>query len=72
MVLILALGIGAGTALFSIVDGAFLHPLAYREAHRFVVLNQDFPRQELKSWMFSLPEYLDLRSRSHAFQDLVA
>jgi putative ABC transport system permease protein len=72
VVLILGLGIGAGTALFSIVDGAFLHPLAYRDAHRFVVLNQDFPRQELESWFFSLPEYLDLRSRTHAFQDLVA
>jgi len=72
VVLILALGIGAGTALFSVVDGAFLHPLAYRDPHRFVVLNQDFPRQELKSWFFSLPEYLDLRSRAHAFQDLVA
>jgi putative ABC transport system permease protein len=72
VVLILALGIGSGTALFSIVDGAFLHPFAYRDAHRFVVLNQDFPRQEIKSWFFSLPEYLDLRSRAHAFQDLVA
>jgi len=72
VVLILALGIGAATALFSIVDCAFLHPFAYRDADRFVVLNQDFPRQEIKSWFFSLPEYLDLRGRAHAFQDLVA
>ena len=72
VVLILALGIGASTALWSIVDGAFIHPLAYRDPHRFVVLNQDFPRQDLKSWFFSVPEYLDLRHRTHAFQDLVA
>src|SRR5215472_2083028 len=72
VVLILALGIGAGTALFSIVEGAFLHPFGYRDPQRFLVLNQEFPRQQLKSWFFSVAEYRELRGHGHAFQDLVA
>ncbi len=71
-VLTLAVGIGASVALYSIVDGAFLHPFKYRSSDRFVLLLARFPHKKANSWIFSVPEYQDIRSHSHIFLDLVA
>lgn len=72
IVFILALGIGASGALFSVINGAFLHPFAYIDINRFLVLNESFPRKNLSSYFFSVPELVDIRNLNHVFDDVGA
>src|SRR5579872_3692255 len=69
-VLTLALGIGANTAVFSIVYSALLRPLPYRDASRLMVLNETTPNVGVVS--VSYPNFLDWRAQSHAFSEMAA
>lgn len=69
-VLTLALGIGANTAVFSIVYSALLQPLPYRDASRLMVLNETTPNVGLVS--VSYPNFLDWRAQSHTFSEMAA
>ena len=64
VVLVLALGIGATTAIFSVIDAALLRPLPYPEAERLVAVYT--PGQN----PFSFPQYLDWKRDTEVFADL--
>jgi len=65
-VLTLALGIGACTAIFSVVDGVLLRPLPYPEAERIVQLREVNPAG--RPIPFAEPNFLDVRARSQTLE----
>ena len=65
-VLTLALGVGACTAIFSVVDGVLLRSLPYPDAERIVQLRE--VNSAGVQIAFAEPNYLDVRARSHTFE----
>jgi putative ABC transport system permease protein len=61
VVLTLALGIGANTAMFSVVRGVLLKPLANRDENRLIYIRQSAPGMNVDNADFSVPELQDLR-----------
>ena len=69
-VITLALGIGANTAIFSIVNAVLLRPLPYPNADRIMVLNESSgPGQD---YSVALPDYFDWRNDNTVFEHLAA
>ncbi len=68
--LTLALGVGANTAIFSIVDAVLLRALPYTSADRLVKVGVDNPGLSLRDVRFSAPELDDMRSRPGVFDEL--
>src|SRR3984893_8917363 len=68
-VLTLALGVGANTAIFSIVDAVLLRPLPYRDPDRLVRIFVNEPGVGLRDVRFSKPELDDLQTRSGVFEE---
>ena len=61
VVLTLALGIGANAAIFTLVRGVLLRPLANRDEDRLIYIRQSAPGLHVENTTFSVPELQDLR-----------
>ena len=62
VILTLALGIGANAAIFTLVRGVLLRPLANRDENRLIYIHQSAPGIGSENENFSVPELLDLKA----------
>ena len=72
VVVTLALGIGANTAVFSVVDGVLLRPLPFPDAERLLVVWEDDRLNQKPRYPVAPANYLDWLSGSRAFESLSA
>jgi len=68
----LALGIGANTAIFSVVEGVLLRPLPYSDPDRLVSLWENDRLRGTTQEGFSLPDYSDVREGNGVFDSMAA
>src|SRR5262245_28378675 len=70
-VVTLALGIGANTAIFSVVDKLLVRSLAVKEPDRLVLINKVSVKPHFVSTVFSYPDFQDYREQNRVFSDLL-
>jgi len=70
--LTLALGIGANTAIFSIVNGVILRPLGYPKPEQLMYLTTQFPSLGFLEFWVSPPEYMEYREQNQSFAEVGA
>ena len=70
--LTLALGIGATTAIFSVVNVVLLHPLPYRHQEELVLVTENLPAMSSDEIGVSASEYLDYRDRNRSFSEVAS
>ena len=67
-ILTLALGIGANTAIFSVVNGVILKPLPYPSPERLVYITSQFPNLGFDQFWISAPEFVEFAESNRSFQ----
>jgi len=72
VIVTLALGIGANSALFSVVDAILLRPLPYSHSEQLVSVKEDMPGANLTDAGMSQPELDDFQQRSGVFDQISA
>ena len=70
VILTLALGIGANTAIFSFANGILLRPLPYPQSDRLAVLDETALKRGIDSMSVSFPNFLDWREQNKVFEDI--
>lgn len=68
----LALGIGANSAIFSVVNAIVLRPLPYRNSKDLIVLRGNLNRPGLEAIEMSAPEFTDIKTQSSSFEQVAA
>ncbi|HEY6333672.1 MAG TPA: ABC transporter permease [Blastocatellia bacterium] len=71
-IIALSLGIGATTAIFSVVNAVLLKPLQFRGPDRIVQIWGKFDRQGIPQNWISEPEFADLRAQARSFESMAA
>ena len=69
-ILSLAIGIGANTSIFSIVNALLLRPLPYRDADRLVILWNRSPGLNITEDWFSTAQYFDIKTGHHGLEQV--
>ena len=72
VVMTLALGIGANTAIFSVLNAAVLRPLPYQDPDRLVMVFTFFPGMQEDSFPMSAPEFLEYKAMTGSYEALAA
>src|SRR6476659_6909985 len=70
VLLTLALGIGANTAIFSFANGILLRPLPYPQSDRLVVVDETAPKRNVTSMSVSYPNFLDWQQQNTVFEGI--
>jgi predicted permease len=71
-VLALAIGIGANSAIFSVVNAILLRPLPYRNFQRISMIWMDNPKLGVTEDWHSYPNYIDYKEQNQTFEDMAA
>ena len=71
-ILIVAIGIGAATAMFSTVDAVVLRPLALPDADRLVSVYETNLERDVPFFSVSVPNYVDFKARAKSFAAMAA
>src|SRR3954471_11119154 len=71
-VAIIAIGIGANTAVFSIVDAALLRPLPFKDPSRLFILAASHPKRAIADGPFSYPSFVELSTRDSMLAGVAA
>jgi putative ABC transport system permease protein len=71
-ILTLAVGIGANTALFSVLDAVLLRPLPFPDPERLVIVWRELPQRGQQELPLSFPNYADIKTGARGFARLAA